>query len=92
MRNETINEGLRLCQEWNVEVSRRKKGKKAMPGENSQDAMLTAQEETERVMKGTLDRINQEIDKRFVRLLDLDEKFGFLLDVKAYKIGRGVYL
>ena len=33
-------------------------------------------------MQGTLDRITQEIDKRFIRLLDLGDKFGFLLDVE----------
>ena len=53
-----------------------------MAGEKSEDEMLTAQQEMGRVMKGTLDRIIQEIDKRFIRLLDLDDKFGFLLDVE----------
>ena len=33
-------------------------------------------------MKETLDRITQEINRRFIRLLDLDDKFGFLLDVE----------
>ena len=79
--SDSTNEGLRLCQDWNVEASRQKRGK-TMAGEKSEDEMLTAQQEMGRVMKGTLDRIIQEIDKRFIRLLDLDDKFGFLLDVE----------
>ena len=52
-----------------------------MADENSRDAGLTANEEMERVMKGTLNRLHREMDERFARLQDTDTKFGFLLDV-----------
>ena len=35
-----------------------------MADENSRDAGLTAKEETERVMKGTLDSLHREMDVR----------------------------
>ena len=54
-----------------------------MADENSRDAGLTAKEEMERVMKGTLDRLHREMDKRFACLHDTDAKFGFLLDVEG---------
>ncbi|XP_069944216.1 protein O-linked-mannose beta-1,2-N-acetylglucosaminyltransferase 1-like [Cherax quadricarinatus] len=43
-----------------------------MVDENSRDAGLTAKEEMERDMKGTLDRFHGEIDERFTRLHDTD--------------------
>ncbi|XP_072129186.1 zinc finger MYM-type protein 1-like [Mobula birostris] len=80
---ESLEEGVGLCQEWNIEVQRRQRQKKGMANENSRDAGLTAKEEMERVMKGTLDRLHREMDERFARLHDTDAKFGFLLDVKG---------
>ena len=47
----------------------------------AQDAGLSAEEEVVRVMKSVLDRFQQEITTRFIRLNDLNSKFGFLLDV-----------
>lgn len=58
-----------------------------MPGENSRDAGLSAKEEMERVMKGTLDCLHREMDERFTRLHDTDAKFGFLLDVEGLCYG-----
>ena len=58
-----------------------------MADENSRDAGLTANEEMERVMKGTLDRLHREMDERFARLHDTDAKFGFLLDVEGLCYG-----
>lgn len=54
-----------------------------MAGETSRDAGLTDKQEIERVMKGTIDRLYMEMDERFTRLHDTDEKFGFLLDVEG---------
>ncbi|XP_053153204.1 uncharacterized protein LOC128345369 [Hemicordylus capensis] len=81
--SEALNVGLRLCQEWDVDFERHPRRKKPMPGEKSRDAGLTAREEMERVMKGTLDRLNKELDQRFTRLHDTDAKFGFLLDIEG---------
>ena len=58
-----------------------------MADENSRDAGLTAKEEMGRVMKGTLDRLHREMDERFARLHDTDDKFGFLLDVEGLCYG-----
>ncbi len=85
--SESLEEGLRLCQEWNIEVERRERRKKRMADENSRDAGLTAKEEMERVMKGTLDSLHREMDERFARLHDTDAKFGFLLDVEGLCYG-----
>ncbi|XP_022237284.1 uncharacterized protein LOC106478051 [Limulus polyphemus] len=82
--SESLEEGLGLCQEWNIEIERRQR---RMADENSRDAGLTAKEEMERVMKGTLDCLHREIDESFARLHDTDAKFGFLLDVEGLCYG-----
>ncbi|KAH8042574.1 hypothetical protein HPB51_024627 [Rhipicephalus microplus] len=79
--SESLGEGLRLCETYDVDVERRARRKKQMPGEKSKGEALTAKQETERVMKCTLDRLHSEIDQRFTRLQDTDLKFGFLLDI-----------
>ncbi|XP_072172633.1 zinc finger MYM-type protein 1-like [Diadema setosum] len=84
---EALKEGLDLCEEWNVAFERRRRRKKQMAGEQARDAGLTAKEEMERVMKGTLDRIHTEMGERFTRLNDTDAKFGFLLNVKELCYG-----
>ena len=85
--SESLEEGLGLSQEWNIEVERRQRRKKRMADENSRDAGLTAKEEMERVMKGTLDRLHREMDERFARLNDTDAKCGFLLEVEGLCYG-----
>ena len=57
--------------------------KKKMDGEMSRDVGLTAKEEMEKVIKGTVDRLFNELKTRSVRLMEIDEKFGFLLDVEG---------
>ncbi|XP_065662954.1 uncharacterized protein LOC136085562 [Hydra vulgaris] len=59
-----------------------KEEKKRMDGEMSRDVGLTAKEEMERVIKGTVDRLFNELKTRSVRLMEIDEKFGFLLDME----------
>jgi hypothetical protein len=71
------------CVKWGVEVERRTRRGRRMPGELAQDAGLSAEEELIRVMKSALDRLQQEMLTRFSRLKDLNLKFGFLLDVKT---------
>ncbi|GBN03127.1 hypothetical protein AVEN_116576-1 [Araneus ventricosus] len=61
---------------------------KKMVGENSQDSVLSAKNEMERVMKSTLDRIHVEINERFFRLNKMDLKFGFLLNVEELCYGH----
>lgn len=75
-----------LCEEWNVEIERRVRRRKRMPGELAQDAGLSAEEEIVRIMKSVHDRIQQEIKSRFTRLQELNDKFGFLLDVETLLI------
>ncbi|CAM1323605.1 Uncharacterised protein r2_g3213 [Pycnogonum litorale] len=54
-----------------------------MPGELARDAGLSSEEEIVRVMKNVFDRLQHEMSTRFSRLKDLNNKFGFLLDVKT---------
>lgn len=54
-----------------------------MPGELARDAGLSAEEEIVRVMKSAFDHFQQEMSTRFLRLKDLNTKFGVLLDVKT---------
>ena len=59
-----------------------------MPGELARDVGLSAEEEVVRVLKSVLDRFQQEITTRFIRLNDLNSKFGFLLDVQYWILLR----
>ena len=54
-----------------------------MPGELTRDAGLSAEEEISLDMNSVIDRLQQEISIRFLRLKNLNNKFGFLLDVKT---------
>ena len=54
-----------------------------MAGELTRDAGLSAEEEIARDMSSVIDRLQQEISIRFLRLKNLNNKFGFLLDVKT---------
>lgn len=58
-----------------------------MAGETTSDAGLTAKEEMERVMKGSLDRIVCEISERFTQLHETDARFGFLLHIRSLRYG-----
>ena len=71
------------CTAWGVQVDRRIRQRKRMPGELKRDAGLSPEEEIVRVMKNVFDRLQQEMSTRFSRLKDLNTKFGFLLDVKT---------
>lgn len=68
------------CATWGIDVKRIRR-RRMMPGELARDAGLTAEEEVVRVMKSTIDRLQQEMNTRFTRLKDLNSKFGFLLDI-----------
>jgi len=70
------------CMEWGIEVERRVRRRRIMPGERARDSGLSAEDEVSRVLKMILDRFQQELTTRFRRLNDLNEKFGFLLDVR----------
>jgi hypothetical protein len=76
-----VNSAKIRCAEWGIEVQRRTRRRRRMPGELARDAGLSAEEEVVRVLKSVLDRFQQEIRTRFIRLNDLNSKFGFLLDV-----------
>ncbi|XP_065665426.1 uncharacterized protein LOC136086860 [Hydra vulgaris] len=49
----------------------------------SRDVGLTAKEEIERVIKGTVNRLFNKLKKRSIRLMEIDEKFEFLLYVEG---------
>lgn len=79
----SVNSAKTRCAEWGVEIQRRIRRRRQMPGELARDAGLSAEEEIVRVLKSVLDRFQQEITTRFIRLNDLNSKFGFLLDVQG---------
>jgi len=56
------------CPEWNIEINRRTRKRKKMPGEMAAGAGLTAVEETKGVMKSALDAVVTGLDTRFEQL------------------------
>ena len=78
---EAVENAKTKCVEWGIEVNRRIRRRRMMPGELARDAGLSAEEEIVRVMKNVIDRFKQEVKTRFTRLRDLNSKFRFLLDV-----------
>ena len=79
---ELINERKDLAEARGVEEPRIRR-RKAMTGEDALEAAgLTADGSVKRKMLACLDHFLSELERRFHRLNDLDEKFGFLLDVK----------
>ncbi|XP_047141053.1 uncharacterized protein LOC124816077 [Hydra vulgaris] len=81
--NDSIKEGNQICNEWGVKFERRQRRKKRMDGEMSRDVGLTPKEEMERIIKRTVDRLFNELKTRSIRLMEIDEKFEFLLDVEG---------
>lgn len=71
------------CTAWEIDIDRRIRRHRRMPGELARDWGLSAEEEIARIMNSVLDRLQQEISRRFLRLKDLNTKFGFLLDTKT---------
>lgn len=51
-----------------------------MPSKTMKDVDLSAQNEMGRLLKGIIDRMQAENGKRFIKLCNLDCKFGCLLD------------
>ena len=82
MWTHAMQDGMKKCEEWNVEINLRT-SKRKMPGELEADAALTAQEETRRVIKSALDTIAAGLDTQFQQLEYLHKTFGFLLDTDA---------
>ena len=58
-----------------------------MPGELAGDSDLTAQQEMNRVMVELINRLKTELQDRSVRLLDLTNRFSFLLNLSSFDIG-----
>ena len=57
-----------------------------MPGELAGDSDLTAQQEINRVMVEIINRLKTELQDRSVRLLDLTDRFSFLLNLSSFDI------
>ena len=70
---ESMENGQRVCAENEVEVEKSVRSARG----------LTRKENARRVMVACLDRLELEMRERFCRLNELDDKFGFLLDVKS---------
>ncbi|CAG2058020.1 unnamed protein product [Timema podura] len=82
---ESHETGLKLCDEWDIQIERRPRKKKQISSVKAKDVGLSAKEEIIRIMQGTIDRLHSETEIRFVLLYDLDLKFGFLLDCNPYR-------
>ena len=80
---DSIEKAKELCDHWEIRIDRRRRRKKKMPGESGDDAGLSEEVEMVRLMKGTINSLNTEMGERLVRLRNLDNTFGFLLDVKG---------
>ena len=83
-----MENGKNLSDKWGFEFQRRPRRKKRMAGENVRDAGLSATNQMKRVMKGALDRLHKEMSNHFSRLLDIDVKFCFSLDVQRLCYSR----
>lgn len=75
--SDCLDAGKTLCNELGISVEKRKRS-----------GTLTPLLEMERAMKSSLDRICIEMDSRFKRLMDLDENFGFFLDIEKLCYGE----
>lgn len=78
-----VDKGKTRCTTWGIEVYRRIRRHRRIPGELARDARLSVEEEIARVMNSVIDRLQPEISILFLRLQKLNTKFGFLLDVKT---------
>jgi len=76
------------CEDWGMEIKRRVRHRRRMPGELARDAGLTAEQEVIRVLESILDRLVSAMTDRFSRLRDLNIQFGFLLDTKSLLLQR----
>ena len=76
-------ENAKKCLAWGVQVDRRIRQRKRMPGELKRDAGLSPEEEIVRVIKNAFYRLQQEMPTCFSRLKYLNTISGFLLDVKT---------
>ena len=76
----SVEKGKERCTEWEKQIQRWVRRRKIMPGELGRDDGLSAEQELMRVMRSSLDRLQQEMIKIFTRLKDPNAKFGFLLD------------
>ncbi|XP_066938278.1 uncharacterized protein [Macrobrachium rosenbergii] len=78
----SIKKAKELCHAWNVRIARRCRVKKKILGETGDAAGLSAENEMQHLLKGTIDRMHNEMGERYIRLHNLDSKFAFLLDIK----------
>ena len=83
MANESLEAGLKLCHEWDIQVEKCPQKKKQMPSEKSQGFRAHSKKEVMRIMKETTVCMHNEMEERFLCLHDLDSKFGSHLDVKG---------
>lgn len=80
---EALEKGTLTCQEWDITIDFRTRRKKTMSGETAFDAGLTTKQELSRVLHSVIDRIIVEINERFQQLMTLNDRFGFIMDIKS---------
>ena len=88
--SDAIKNGAELCNEWNIETTKRIRFKKRKDEERIQYPSLL--DDIKMQMKEIIVIIVKEMNERFTRLHDLDSKFGFLLDVNQLFYGECIDL
>ena len=80
--NDSLNEATLLCEEMEIPMVRHVRRKRRMDGEEARDVGLSLQGEIRREIIEVIDRLKNEIDKRFLQLNIVNKRFGFLrLDI-----------
>jgi len=75
---EAVSKAIATCTELGITMDRRIKRKKKMDGEIASDAGLKFQDELARELTEVIDRLKEEISRRFQHQTSLNDKFGFL--------------
>ena len=88
--SDAIKNGAELCNEWNIETTKRIRFKKRKDEERIQYPSLL--DDIKMQMKEIIVIIVKKMNERFTRLHDLDSKFGFLLDVNQLFYGECIDL
>lgn len=84
---QAINKTISWCEKKEIPLQKRRRRKKRMPGESTQDEVLTATQAIRRVMLAVTDMLVSEITTRGQRLFELDEKFSFLTRARSGGLG-----
>ena len=78
-----VSFGQSNCEKLDIQIERRVRRRRRLPGETARYVGLSAEQEMNRSIRSILDRLTTDMTDRFSRLKDLNCRFGFLLDTKS---------